>query len=200
MPKAQPQEVLLVAGLGNPGEEYARTRHNSGFRTVDEIARRVGVSYWKSQAGALVATCRMAGREIVLAKPQSFMNTSGGPVSKLCAIYDVRPEQLLVVHDELDIPAGDVRVKFGGGHGGHNGLRSIIDKLGSRDFSRVRVGIGRPPGSMDPADFVLRELKGAFAEDFDVTVQVAADAVEACVEQGTKHAEDLFNGRHKLES
>jgi PTH1 family peptidyl-tRNA hydrolase len=197
MARPQPQEVLLVAGLGNPGEEYAHTRHNSGFQTIDEIARRVGVSYWKSQAGALVAICRMAGREIVLAKPQSYMNTSGGPVSKLCAAYDVAPEQLLVVHDELDIPAGDVRVKFGGGHGGHNGLRSIIDKLGSRDFSRVRVGIGRPPGSMDPADFVLRELKGSFAEDFAVTVQVAADAVEACVADGVVAAETRFNGMHR---
>ena len=199
MATARPKEVLLVAGLGNPGEEYAHTRHNSGFMVVDELARRGGVSYWKSQAGAMVARCRVAGREVVLAKPQSFMNTSGGPVSKLCAAYDVAPEELLVGHDELDIPAGDVRVKFSGGHGGHNGLRSIIDKLGSRDFSRVRVGIGRPPGSMDPADFVLRELKGEFAEDFAVTVQVAADAVEACVSEGTKHAEDLFNGRHRQE-
>lgn len=192
----QPREVLLVAGLGNPGDEYARTRHNAGFRTVDELADRLGATYWKSQAGAQVAVVRAAGREVVLAKPQSFMNTSGGPVSKLCAAYGVEPEGLLVVHDELDIPAGDVRVKFGGGHGGHNGLRSIVDKLGSRNFSRVRVGIGRPPGRMDPADFVLRELKGDFAEDFAVTVGVAADAVERCLEDGVIAARQQYNAGH----
>ena len=167
--------MLLVAGLGNPGEEYAHTRHNSGFMVVDELARRGGVSYWKSQAGAMVARCRVAGREVVLAKPQSFMNTSGGPVSKLCAAYDVAPEELLVVHDELDIPAGDVRVKFSGGHGGHNGLRSIIDKLGSRDFSRVRVGIGRPPGSMDPADFDRRVAHQPNDEDLRAHADTVLD-------------------------
>ena len=180
----RPRQSQLVCGLGNPGEEYANTRHNAGFKVVDELAERWGVSYWKSQAGAETATVERDGLRLILAKPQSFMNTSGGPLSKHCALHEVEPEQVLVIHDELDIPAGDVRVKFSGGHAGHNGLRSIIDKLGSRDFSRVRVGIGRPPGSMDPADFVLQQLKGEALEDFGVTVQTAADIVESCVADG----------------
>ncbi len=154
MAAAQPMPIRMVAGLGNPGEEYANTRHNAGFKTVDELARRAGVSYWKNQLGAEVATTKVRDteaeggvREVVLVKPQSFMNTSGGPISKLCREYGIKPQEVLVVHDELDIPEGDVRVKVGGGHAGHNGLRSIIDKLGSRDFSRIRTGIGEPPAA-----------------------------------------------------
>jgi|LAHU01.1.fsa_nt_gb PTH1 family peptidyl-tRNA hydrolase len=184
MPEQPETILLLVAGLGNPGEEYAHTRHNAGFMTIDELARRSGVSYWKSQAGAEVASISRGGRTVVLAKPQSFMNTSGGPISKLCSAYGVSPQQLLVVHDEMDIPAGDVRVKFGGGHAGHNGLRSIIEKLGSRDFSRVRLGIGQAPGRMPGADFVLRQLKGAFAEEFALEVDKAATMVETCLDDG----------------
>lgn len=194
-----PDTVMLVAGLGNPDEEYAHTRHNAGFATVDVLAARVGVTYWKSQAGAEVAVVSRDGRGVVLAKPQSFMNCSGGPVSKLCSIYGVAPEALLVIHDEMDIPAGDVRVKFGGGHAGHNGLRSIIDKLGSRDFSRIRLGIGRPPGRMEGADFVLRKLKGDFALDFAETCEKAADAVECCLDEGVFAARDRYNGLHKDE-
>ncbi|MCI1666122.1 MAG: aminoacyl-tRNA hydrolase [Atopobiaceae bacterium] len=191
---ASPDVITLVCGLGNPGDEYASTRHNAGFAVIDELARRHGASYWKSQAGAEVASVTISGREVVLAKPQSFMNCSGGPVAKLCSAYHATPQQLLVVHDDLDIPAGDVRVKFAGGHGGHNGLRSIIDKLGSRDFSRVRCGIGRPPGRMDPADYVLRQLKGDFAEDFSAMVGEAADAVEEVIADGVIPARDRVNG------
>ena len=189
--------IQLVVGLGNPGDEYDRTRHNSGFHTVDELARRAGVSYWKTHLGALIAEAEVGGRTVTLAKPQSFMNSSGGPVSKLARELGVSPEEILVIHDELDIPANDVRVKVGGGHGGHNGLRSIIDKLGSRDFIRVRFGIGRPPGRMDPIDFVLRQLKGDFAEDHDATVVLAADVAEAVVKDGAITARDAFNGRHR---
>ena len=190
---------MMVAGLGNPGDEYARTRHNAGFVTIDALASRMGVSYWKSQAGAEVAVVRRDGRDVVLVKPQSFMNTSGGPVSKLCSAYGVTPGQLLVIHDEVEIPAGDVRVKFSGGHAGHNGLRSIIDKLGSRDFSRVRFGAGRPPGRMDVADYVLRQLKGEFWEDFAQTAEVAADAVECCLDEGVAVAQDRFGGLNKAD-
>ena len=191
MAAATPSKIRMIAGLGNPGEEYAATRHNAGFRAIDVLAEKAGVTYWKNQAGAEVATINVndaeaegGKREVVLVKPQSYMNTSGGPISKLCAQYKVRPEELLVIHDELDIPAGDVRVKVGGGHAGHNGLRSIIDKLGSRDFSRIRAGIGNPPGRMPVADFVLKQLRSREAEDF------AALAVT----RGVVFARDHVNG------
>ena len=136
MAAAQPLKIRMVAGLGNPGDEYAETRHNAGFKAIDELARQAGVTYWKNQAGAEVALINIndpeeegGKRQIVLVKPQSYMNTSGGPISKLCREYKIKAEELLVIHDELDIPAGDVRVKVGGGHAGHNGLRSIIEGI-----------------------------------------------------------------------
>ena len=181
--KAGPAAIKIVCGLGNPDTEYTRTRHNAGFATIDAVAARRGVRYWKSEAGAQVASITVASRdgekrEVLLAKPMSYMNTSGGPLSKLARAHHVRPEEILVVHDEVDLPAGEVKLKLGGGLNAHNGLRSIADKLGSRDFARVQFGIGRPPGRMPVADYVLRELKGAFLEDFELTVERAADLVE----------------------
>ena len=175
---ATPKPIRLVCGLGNPGAEYEQTRHNAGFAVVDALAERHGARYWKSQAGCLVTTVRIAGRDVTLAKPQGFMNTSGGPLSKLMRELRIHPEELLVVHDEVDLPAGEVRDKFGGGLNAHNGLRSIRAKLGPADFGRVRVGIGRPPGRMSVADWALRKLKGNFAEEFDITCEQAADVVE----------------------
>jgi PTH1 family peptidyl-tRNA hydrolase len=184
----RPKQIALVCGLGNPGDEYARTRHSIGFATVDALAARAGVTYWKSQAGCEVATMRVRGedgpREVVLAKPQSYMNTSGGPLSKLMRELRISPAEVLVVHDEVDLPEGAVRVKFGGGLNAHNGLRSISDKLKTRDFARVRCGIGRPPGKMSVADWALRQLKGSFLEEFELLAQDAADAVETCLTQG----------------
>ncbi len=201
MAAAQPKKIRMVAGLGNPGEEYAETRHNAGFKAIDELARQAGVSYWKNQAGAEVAVIQVndaeadgGKREVVLVKPQSYMNTSGGPISKLCAQYKVGAEELLVIHDELDIPAGDVRVKVGGGHAGHNGLRSIIDKMGSRDFSRIRVGIGNPPGRMAVADFVLKQLRAREADEFDDTTFRAAEAAATALTRGVVFARDHVNG------
>ena len=201
MAAAQPGKIRMVAGLGNPGEEYARTRHNAGFCAVDELARQANVTYWKNQSGAEVASIQVndpdaegGKREVLLVKPQSYMNTSGGPISKLCAAHKIRPEKLLVIHDELDIPAGDVRVKVGGGHAGHNGLRSIIDKLGSRDFSRIRVGIGDPPGRMAVADFVLKQLRAREAEEFDDAAFRAAEAAALALTRGVIFARDHVNG------
>ena len=199
MAAAQPLKIRMVAGLGNPGEEYAETRHNAGFKAIDELARQAGVTYWKNQAGAEVASIKVndaeaegGKREVVLVKPQSYMNTSGGPISKLCREYKIKVEELLVIHDELDIPAGDVRVKVGGGHAGHNGLRSIIDKMGSRDFSRIRTGIGNPPGKMAVADYVLKQLREA--EDFQDTCARAADAAGLAIVHGVVYARDHVNG------
>lgn len=195
--QAKPKDIQMIVGLGNPGPDYAHTRHNAGFTTIDVLADRTGVTYWKSQGGAEVGIGRYKGEEIILAKPQSFMNLSGGPVSKLADIYGLEPEEILVIHDELDIPAGDVRVKFGGGHAGHNGLRSIIDKLQSRNFSRLRFGIGRPPGKMAVADYVLRQLKGDYAEQFTFQAQDAADICEYILDSSVLTARDKFNGLHR---
>ena len=189
MPKAsQPEPVRLVCGLGNPGAEYARTRHSAGFATVDELAARYGVRYWKEQLGNLVATITVRTADgpcqVMLAKPQSYMNTSGGPLSKLMRAERIQPAELLVIHDEVDLPAGEVRAKWAGGLNAHNGLRSISDKLGTRDFQRIRFGIGRPPGKMSVADWALRQLKGAQADEFDVEVAVAADLVESVLATG----------------
>lgn len=189
MPKAaQPKPVRLVCGLGNPGAEYARTRHSAGFATVDELAARYGVRYWKEQLGNLVATITVRTADgpcqVLLAKPQSYMNTSGGPLSKLMRAERIQPAELLVIHDEVDLPAGEVRAKWAGGLNAHNGLRSISDKLGTRDFQRIRFGIGRPPGKMSVADWALRQLKGALADEFDVEVVVAADLVESVLAKG----------------
>lgn len=170
--------VRIVCGLGNPGEQYALTRHNAGFATVDILAQRHGARYWKNQAGCLTTVVRIGGSDVVLAKPQGYMNTSGGPLSKLARELRVRPAELLVVHDEVDLPAGEIRVKFGGGLNAHNGLRSIKAKLGTADYGRIRVGIGRPPGKMSVADWALRKLKGDFAEEFRITCEQAATVVE----------------------
>ena len=201
MAAAEPKAIRMVAGLGNPGEEYEATRHNAGFHAIDLLAQQAGVSYWKNQLGAEVATIRVndsasedGKREVLLVKPQSYMNTSGGPISKLCAQYQIGVDELLVIHDELDIPEGDVRVKVGGGHAGHNGLRSIIDKMGSRDFSRIRVGIGMPPGRMPVADYVLKQLRSKEADEFDVTCARAAEAAALAVTRGVVFARDHVNG------
>lgn len=187
------KETLLVCGLGNPGDAYEHTRHNAGFAVVDALAERGCVSYWKSEAGCLVASWGRRGpdgrtRTVLLAKPQAYMNVSGGPLSKLMRQRGISAQEILVVHDEVDLPSGVVRVKSGGGLNAHNGLRSIADKLGTRDFARVRCGIGRPPGRMSVADFALRQLKGSFLADFELGAQRAADACELCLDQGVARA------------
>ena len=185
-----PRELLesptLICGLGNPGEKYAHTRHNIGFAVIDALARRYDVHYWKSEAGCLVTAIIVTDadaqrREVLLAKPQDFMNTSGGPLSKLARARRISPADILVVHDEVDLAEGLTRVRAGGGLNAHNGLRSIADKLGTRDFMRLQCGIGRPPGRMTVADYVLRELKGTSLETFCITAEVAADEVEQLI-------------------
>ena len=183
--------IKIVCGLGNPDAEYERTRHNAGFATIDLLAERHGVRYWKSEAGAQVASLTWRGsdgetREVLLAKPMSYMNTSGGPLSKLARAHKVQPAEIIVIHDEVDLAAGQVKVKVGGGLNAHNGLRSIADKLGTRDFARLQFGIGRPPGKMQVADYVLRELKGNFLADFEDTAQRAADETERVLTEGAK--------------
>ena len=185
--------LYLVVGLGNPGEEYAHTRHNAGFETVDLLGKEAGARYWKSECGALTAKGVLAGEDVVLAKPQSFMNVSGGPVKQLCNAYGVPFDHLIVIHDDLDIEPGKIRVKFGGGHAGHNGLRSICDKLGTRDWFRVRCGIGRPPGRMPVADFVLKRPRKEEQEEFEYACDRAAQAVPYLIRNGLVKTQDQFN-------
>lgn len=185
--------MYLIVGLGNPGEEYAHTRHNAGFDAVDAIAEEIGVRYWKSEGGALTGKGSWRGIDVVLAKPQSYMNTSGGPVKQLMSAYGVDAAHLVVIHDELDIDPGTIRVKFGGGHAGHNGLRSICDKLGTRDWFRVRCGIGRPPGRMGVADYVLALPKKEAAEDFAAAVDQASQAALYLIEQGLEKTQQKYN-------
>ena len=185
--------MFLIVGLGNPGEEYEHTRHNAGFDTVDKIASEIGVRYWKNERGALTGKGAYHDIDVVLAKPQSYMNTSGGPVKQLMNAYGVSPDRLVVIHDELDIDPGTIRVKFGGGHAGHNGLRSICDKLGTRDWFRVRCGIGRPPGRMPVADYVLSLPKKDAADDFAQATDLGCEAALFLIEHGLEKTQQKFN-------
>jgi PTH1 family peptidyl-tRNA hydrolase len=190
----------LVVGLGNPGPRYAGNRHNVGAMVVDELVARSGVKLTTHKARAVAATVRIGtlpggapGPAAVVAVPSSYMNESGGPVKALMTFYSTTPDRLVVVHDELDIPAGEVRLKQGGGEGGHNGLRSISSSLGTKDYLRVRVGIGRPPGRMDAADFVLRDFSPTERKDLPFLVHDAADAVELVVTAGLTVAQQKFH-------
>jgi peptidyl-tRNA hydrolase, PTH1 family len=183
----------LVIGLGNPGSEYERTRHNAGYFVVDLLADRLGVRLRSHKARADAAQTRLGGASVVLARPRTFMNVSGPPVGALRSFFKVDPARIIVVHDELDIPFGAVRLKRGGGDNGHNGLRSITASLGTREYLRVRFGIGRPPGRMDPADFVLRDFATAERKELPVLVDRAADAVEALVADGLEATQNTFH-------
>lgn len=183
----------LVAGLGNPGPEYAGNRHNAGFMVLDELAARVGGRFKAHRSRAEVVEGRLAALPVVLAKPLSFMNLSGGPVKALADFYKVTPDRVIVIHDELDIPYGALRAKIGGGDNGHNGLKSITKSLGTRDYPRIRFGIGRPPGRMDPAAFVLRDFATAERKDLPFLVDRAADMVESLMTAGLDATQNRFH-------
>lgn len=185
--------MYLIIGLGNPGQDYENTRHNAGFMVVDALAQGAGANYWKSECGALTAKGVLADTDVVFAKPQSFMNTSGGPVKQLCNAYGVEPDQVIVVHDDLDIEPAHIRVKCGGGSAGHNGLKSITEKLGTPDYFRVRVGIGRPPGCMEAYDFVLAPIKKDALDNFIEACTQAARAVPFLIEHGLEATQQEFN-------
>jgi PTH1 family peptidyl-tRNA hydrolase len=183
----------LIVGLGNPGPRYAGTRHNAGFLVADLLAERLGARFKAHRGRCDVVEGRLAGVPVVLAKPKAYMNTSGGPVVAISRFYKVPVERITVVHDELDLPFGSLRLKRGGGDGGHNGLRSTTAALGSNGYARVRVGIGRPPGRMDPADYVLREFSAAERNQLPLLVERAADAVEVLIAEGLEAAQNQFN-------
>lgn len=179
-------ETWLVVGLGNPGQRYESTRHNVGQMVVAELAVRRSETLRAHKANARVAETwlRPGGPKLVLATPNSYMNVSGGPVSQLARFYDVPAERIVLLHDELDIPFDTIKLKIGGGHGGHNGIRDVAKALGTPEFPRVRVGIGRPPGRQDPADWVLDPFSGAERTQLPMLIGDAADAVEQLIDEG----------------
>jgi PTH1 family peptidyl-tRNA hydrolase len=186
----------LIVGLGNPGKDYARTRHNVGEEVVTELARRRGATLKGGRNNALVAETRIGEERCVLAFPLTYMNDSGLAVRALARRYDIGdPEHLVVVHDELDLPPATLRVKVGGGLAGHNGLRSITQHLKTQDYVRVRIGVGKPVSKERGADHVLSKLPTRVRDVFDVAIQEAADAVEVIVTEGADAAMRAYNGR-----
>jgi PTH1 family peptidyl-tRNA hydrolase len=191
------EDRWLVVGLGNPGPQYLANRHNIGFLVIDVLADRARASLKGHKAHAEAAEARLGGpggARVVLARPRSYMNESGGPVSGLAKYYEIPAERIVVIHDELDLPFAALRLKFGGGDNGHNGLKSIRRSLGTGDFHRVRFGIDRPPGRMDAAAYVLRDFSSTERKDLDLEIDRAADAVEMLIGEGLEKAQNTFNG------
>ncbi|GAB3285348.1 aminoacyl-tRNA hydrolase [Kineosporia babensis] len=206
MPAATPDPTTvesdlpwLVVGLGNPGERYARNRHNIGARVADEVVARMGGRFTTHRARAQVYDGRWApmgarpGARMIVAKPSTYMNESGGPVAGLLKFFGLTPDRLIVAHDELDIPFGGLRLKWGGGEGGHNGLRSISKSTGSKDYGRVRLGVGRPPGRMEAADFVLKDFPGAQSEEVALLIGEGADALEELARSNFARIQGVYN-------
>jgi PTH1 family peptidyl-tRNA hydrolase len=195
----EPDQVWLVVGLGNPGPAYAGHRHNVGYLVADELARRMGSAFRMHKSGrAEVVEGRLTppgepGPRVILVRARTYMNESGGPVKQLAAFYKVPPARIVAVHDELDLPFDTMRVKLGGGDNGHNGLRSLRGALGTGDFHRVRIGIGRPPGRQDVADFVLSDYSATERKAVPLQVITAADAVESLVTEGLESTQARFN-------
>ncbi len=187
------EPVWLIVGLGNPGPGYAGNRHNVGFMVLDVLAERVGGRFKAHKGRAEVVETRLDDARVVLAKPKSYMNESGGPVVSLRDFFKIAPDRLLVVHDELDLPYGALRLKFGGGDNGHNGLKSLRRCLGTGDYYRVRFGIGRPSGRQDPAEFVLRDFSAAERKELPFHLDRAADAVEHVLAEGLERAQNVFH-------
>jgi PTH1 family peptidyl-tRNA hydrolase len=187
----------IVVGLGNPGPKYEQTRHNVGYLVTDELATRMGGRWKQSRSGrAVVIEGRLAGQpgvRAVLGRTHGYMNESGGPMSGLLKFYKAEPAQLVVVHDEIDLPYGDIRVKFGGGDNGHNGLKSVRKALGTGDYFRVRLGVGRPPGRQEPADWVLKPFGSAERRELDLHIVRTADAVESLITVGLERTQNTFN-------
>lgn len=195
MPEIEEKSLpYLVAGLGNPGREYAANRHNVGFMLIDRLAARLGASFSRLESKALVCKAEYQGRRMILAKPQTYMNLSGQAVGGLLNYYKVPLGNLLVAYDDVDLPLGTLRLRPGGGSAGQKGMQSIIERLGSQDFPRLRIGIDRPPGRMDAAAYVLQDFSRQQVEFLTPVLERAVDAVLVFVTQGLEAAMNQFNG------
>ena len=183
----------IIVGLGNPGPEYAGTRHNAGQMVLALLAERTGARFKAHRTRNDIAEGRLAGEQVTLARPQSYMNLSGGPVAALAAFYKLSPDRIVVLHDELDIPFGAVRLKLDGGDSGHNGLRSITSSLGTHDYYRVRFGIGRPPGRMEAATYVLRDFTAAERKELPFAIDHCADVTETLITKGLAEAQNTYH-------
>ena len=195
-PDSQPAvsgESFLIVGLGNPGREYKNTRHNIGFMLVDALASRLAVEFTRSQSKSLICDGRYQGHKIILAKPQTYMNRSGHPTSALMKFFKLGPDHLLVAYDDVDLPFATIRLKPSGGSAGHKGMGSIIEQLGTDQFPRLRMGIGRPPGQKLAADYVLKPFTKSEDEFLDHFIQRAADTAQAFITQGIDFAMTNFN-------
>lgn len=186
-------EPTLVVGLGNPGPQYAGNRHNIGALVADELADRMRGRFKAHRTGNEIIEGHLGGERVVLAKPRSYMNVSGGAVVGAARFFKIPIERVVVIHDELDLPFAAIRLKLGGGENGHNGLRSISKSFGTKDYHRVRFGIGRPPGRMDPADFVLRDFSTVERKELAFGIDRCADAVETLVGRGLVAAQNVFH-------
>jgi PTH1 family peptidyl-tRNA hydrolase len=192
------ENTFLLVGLGNPGREYKDNRHNVGFMLIDRLCVLLDVRVNRLQSKALVAVAAYRGSKIILAKPQTYMNLSGQAVRGLARFYKLPLENVMVAHDDLDLPFGAIRIRPAGGPGGQKGVASIIEHLGSKDFPRLRIGIGRPPGRMDPADYVLQDFPSADLVTLSETLGRAAEAALVFVTEGVEVAMNRFNGKHEL--
>ena len=191
--KGEPSTVKLIVGLGNPGPRYANNRHNVGFQCLDRLAQAYGLAFQRRENKALLARGKIAGVEVILAKPQTYVNLSGQAVERLAWSYQVPLEDILVIYDDMDLPLGRIRLRPGGGAGGHKGVRSIIEHLDSRDFPRLRVGIGRPPGRMDPVDYVLGDFTPEERPVIEEAYERAIAAVECWLREGIVAAMNKYN-------
>lgn len=192
--------LFLVVGLGNPGPKYAANRHNVGHMVLDVMAAAAGAKFAAHRTQSVVAEARLGmlpggvpGPRVILAKPSTYMNVSGGPVSGLANYYGVAPDHIIVIHDELDIPFGTIKAKIGGGEGGHNGLKDITKALGTKDYLRVRTGIGRPPGRMEVADFVLKNFGSAELKELPFLLSDSADCAQMIITEGLAPAQGKFH-------
>jgi PTH1 family peptidyl-tRNA hydrolase len=187
------RDTYLIIGLGNPGLRYTHNRHNVGFHCLRRLAADHGLEFSRKKKRARIASGSISGRKVVLAMPQTFMNESGRSVAPLARFFKVPPDHMMVIYDDLDLPSAAMRIRPGGGSGGHKGLRSIIQHLGTQDFNRLRIGIGRPPGRMDPADYVLQDLTSDEQLDFDATFDQAVAAIETWLTEGIEASMTAFN-------